>query len=44
MEAITPNNIIEWVPYNNLQNIKYLTKGGCSEIYTILNGILMNKN
>ncbi|GBC04175.1 hypothetical protein RclHR1_05550012 [Rhizophagus clarus] len=24
----------EWIPYNNLQNIKYLTKGGCSEIYT----------
>ncbi|RGB22852.1 kinase-like domain-containing protein [Rhizophagus diaphanus] len=26
--------IIEWVPYNNLQNIEYLTKGGISEIYT----------
>ena len=26
--------IMEWIPYNNLQNIKYLTKGGCSEIYT----------
>ena len=22
------------IPYNNLQNIKYLTKGGFSEIYT----------
>ena len=26
--------IVEWIPYYNLQNIKYLTKGGCSEIYT----------
>uniref|UniRef100_U9UV27 Protein kinase domain-containing protein n=1 Tax=Rhizophagus irregularis (strain DAOM 181602 / DAOM 197198 / MUCL 43194) TaxID=747089 RepID=U9UV27_RHIID len=24
----------EWIPYNNLENIKYLTKGGFSEIYT----------
>ena len=30
----TPESIVEWIPYNNLQNIKYLTKGGCSEIYT----------
>jgi hypothetical protein len=34
METIVPCSIIEWIPYNNLQNIKYLTKGGCSEIYT----------
>ena len=34
METFRPKNIIEWIPYNNLQNIKYLTKGGCSEIYT----------
>src|ERR1043166_1724802 len=33
-ETFIPNVIIEWIPYNNLQNIKYLTKGGCSEIYT----------
>ena len=26
--------IVEWIPFNNLQNIKYLTKGGCSEIYS----------
>src|SRR2546421_488658 len=29
-----PDLIIEWIPYNNLKNIKYLTKGGCSEIFT----------
>ncbi|PKC56675.1 kinase-like protein, partial [Rhizophagus irregularis] len=34
METLTPNAIIEWIPYNNLENIKYLTKGGFSEIYT----------
>src|SRR5688572_11318005 len=34
METFDPNGIVEWIPYNNLQNIKYLTKGGCSEIYT----------
>jgi hypothetical protein len=26
--------IVEWIPYDKLQNIKYLTKGGFSEIYT----------
>ncbi|UZO09608.1 uncharacterized protein OCT59_029824 [Rhizophagus irregularis] len=34
METISPDKIIEWIPYNKLENIKYLTKGGCSEIYT----------
>ena len=34
METVSPEKIIEWIPYDNLQNIKYLTKGGCSEIYT----------
>jgi hypothetical protein len=34
MESLAPNKIVEWIPYNNLQNIEYLTKGGCSEIYT----------
>ncbi|GES83304.1 kinase-like domain-containing protein [Rhizophagus clarus] len=34
MESLSPDKIIEWIPYNKLKNIKYLTKGGCSEIYT----------
>src|SRR5581483_3749354 len=34
MKTILPELIPEWIPYNNLQNIKYLTKGGFSEIYT----------
>ncbi|PKC57047.1 kinase-like protein [Rhizophagus irregularis] len=34
METNNPAIVIEWIPYNNLENIKYLTKGGFSEIYT----------
>ncbi|POG71664.1 kinase-like domain-containing protein [Rhizophagus irregularis DAOM 181602=DAOM 197198] len=32
-ETLSPDKIIEWIPYHNLKNIKYLTKGGFSEIY-----------
>src|SRR5262249_51214048 len=34
IETIHPGMIAEWIPYNKIQNIKYLTKGGFSEIYT----------
>ncbi|POG61358.1 kinase-like domain-containing protein [Rhizophagus irregularis DAOM 181602=DAOM 197198] len=34
LETTRPNVIIEWISYSNLENIKYLTKGGFSEIYT----------
>jgi hypothetical protein len=33
MVTVRPSGIIEWIPFNNLQDIKYLTKGGFSEIY-----------
>ncbi|GBB86925.1 hypothetical protein RclHR1_13380001 [Rhizophagus clarus] len=33
MKTITPDLIPEWIPYNNLEDIEYLTKGGFSEIY-----------
>ncbi|POG81539.1 kinase-like domain-containing protein [Rhizophagus irregularis DAOM 181602=DAOM 197198] len=33
-ESFRPNKILEWIPYEKLQNIEYLTRGGCSEIYT----------
>ena len=33
IKTLLPEFIVEWIPYNNLQNIKYLTKGGFSEIY-----------
>ncbi|GES80138.1 kinase-like domain-containing protein [Rhizophagus clarus] len=34
MESLMPSKIVEWIPYSNLKNIKYLTKGGFSDIYT----------
>ena len=34
METLGPDGIAEWIPYSNLQNIKYLTEGGFSKIYT----------
>ncbi|GBC02399.1 hypothetical protein RclHR1_00460037 [Rhizophagus clarus] len=34
LETLHPQMITEWIPYNNLQNIKCLTKDGYSEIYT----------
>jgi hypothetical protein len=39
-EALMPNVIIEWIPYSNLQYIKYLTKGGFSKVYEagLING------
>jgi hypothetical protein len=33
IETFVPNKIIEWIPYDNLKDIKYLTRGGFSEIY-----------
>ncbi|PKK66195.1 hypothetical protein RhiirC2_785099 [Rhizophagus irregularis] len=35
-----PSKIVEWIPYSNLENIKYLTKGGFSEIYTAISECL----
>jgi hypothetical protein len=34
METLTPSKVVEWIPCSNLKNMKYLTKGGFSEIYT----------
>ncbi|GES80049.1 kinase-like domain-containing protein [Rhizophagus clarus] len=36
METLKPSVIIEWIPYNKLENIKYLTKGGFAEIYSAI--------
>ena len=33
MKTLAPSTIVEWIPYTDLQNIKYLTSGGFSEIY-----------
>jgi hypothetical protein len=32
-ETFFPILVVEWIPYNNLENVRYLTSGGCSEIY-----------
>src|SRR5207237_3663878 len=32
MKAVEPERIVECIPYNNLQNIKYITEGGFSKI------------
>ncbi|CAB4427781.1 unnamed protein product [Rhizophagus irregularis] len=34
IESLSPTMIVKWIPYNDLKNINYLTKGGFSEIYT----------
>ncbi|GBC22549.1 kinase-like domain-containing protein [Rhizophagus irregularis DAOM 181602=DAOM 197198] len=34
MKSLEPKDIVEWIPYSNLENIEYLTKGGFSEIYS----------
>jgi hypothetical protein len=36
LETINPEMIVEWIPYNNLENINYLTEGGFSKIYTAI--------
>ncbi|CAB4422515.1 unnamed protein product [Rhizophagus irregularis] len=33
-KSIAPHMVVEWIPHNNLKNIKYLKKGGCSDVYT----------
>jgi hypothetical protein len=34
LKTYVPGMIVEWIPHKNFKNIKYLTKGGFSEIYT----------
>ncbi|GBC25143.2 kinase-like domain-containing protein [Rhizophagus irregularis DAOM 181602=DAOM 197198] len=34
METVRPNKIIEWIPYDSLQNIQHFAEGGYSKIYT----------
>ncbi|GES76548.1 kinase-like domain-containing protein [Rhizophagus clarus] len=36
METFTPDSIVEWIPYDNLQGVNYLTEGGYSKIYTAI--------
>jgi hypothetical protein len=34
MDMYESEKIVEWIPYNNLQNVKRLTQGGRSKIHT----------
>ena len=51
MESFRPDKIIEWIPYNNLQDIKYMTKVDALKFIQsiglmdhITNGILKNND
>ncbi|RHZ77289.1 hypothetical protein Glove_183g65 [Diversispora epigaea] len=35
-ETVAPNGVIEWIEYDQFENIEYLTDGGCSTIYTAI--------
>ncbi|RIA88668.1 kinase-like domain-containing protein [Glomus cerebriforme] len=32
-ESLIPYMIVEWIPYDSFQNLEFLAKGGCSDIY-----------
>ncbi|RHZ90291.1 hypothetical protein Glove_1g22 [Diversispora epigaea] len=33
-KTVAPRSVIEWISYNQFENIEYLTEGGCATIYT----------
>ncbi|RHZ82774.1 hypothetical protein Glove_103g273 [Diversispora epigaea] len=35
-KTVTPDSIIEWIEYNQFENIEHLTEGGCATIYTAI--------
>ncbi|RHZ74573.1 hypothetical protein Glove_220g20 [Diversispora epigaea] len=34
--TVSPVKVIEWISYDQFENIKYLSKGGCATIYTVI--------
>ena len=34
LNANNTDQVIEWIPYNRLQHIKYITKGGFGTVYS----------
>ncbi|RHZ74607.1 hypothetical protein Glove_220g25 [Diversispora epigaea] len=34
--TVSPVKVIEWISYDQFENIKYLSKGGCATIYTAI--------
>ncbi|RHZ48686.1 hypothetical protein Glove_543g73 [Diversispora epigaea] len=35
-KTVTPDSIIEWIEYDQFENIEHLTEGGCATIYTAI--------
>ncbi|RHZ48706.1 hypothetical protein Glove_543g49 [Diversispora epigaea] len=35
-ETIAPNSVIKWIEYDQFENIKHFTEGGCATIYTAI--------
>ncbi|RHZ80445.1 hypothetical protein Glove_136g102 [Diversispora epigaea] len=35
-KTIAPNSVIEWIEYDQFENIELLTEGGCATIYTAI--------
>ncbi|RHZ89742.1 hypothetical protein Glove_11g68 [Diversispora epigaea] len=35
-KTVSPDCVIEWISYNQFENIEYLTKGGCATVYTAI--------
>jgi hypothetical protein len=44
LNALNRSEVLEWIPYNRLTNIKYLAKGGFSTVYKAiwLDGDILN--
>jgi len=34
MKSQRSDSIVEWIPFNHFKDVRYLTRGGCSEIYS----------
>ncbi|CAG8779077.1 2410_t:CDS:2, partial [Dentiscutata erythropus] len=35
-KTVSPQNVIEWINYDQFENIEHLTEGGCATIYTAI--------
>ncbi|CAG8811486.1 1790_t:CDS:2, partial [Dentiscutata erythropus] len=35
-KTVSPQHVIEWIDYDQFENIDYLTEGGCATIYTAI--------
>ena len=35
-KTVSPRSVIEWISYNQFENIEYFTEGGCATVYTAI--------